>query len=208
MKDGVSIEDLDGLKNELRFNNQKDIKPYTILSKGDERKGRFKSASKKFGIVHEIIDAEAKPGSSSNEFQFSVAVDYSSLKSLNENYLTDKNNYSINSNYPYEIVEVKPIDMISLGAQRELEKHKKAGYNFTHFMVLRAQKEAISGEIDITLKKGLPDWIINVGLDSDCEIAGNTEQTYTLDKTIKGLYKAYNYDKTEDYFSIQLTIKI
>ena len=73
-------------------------------------------------------------------------------------------------------------------------------------MIVKA-KFNFTGDLVINLENNIPSWIPNTGTENDCDITGNTNQTFAFDKLMTGISKAYSkINKSEDYFKLKLSI--
>lgn len=121
---------------------------------------------------------ERVKSNSSNIFQFSIAVDFSQLP-LNDNYLNDTSNYSCTNGF--DVVKIdKPTDISRLGFP-----------NQTHLIVVKKTGNPI-GTLTVSLiNKGYP-WITKTNINNDCNIRGNSDQTFGFDVLNKAIIEAYN----------------
>ncbi len=213
LKEIVVIKDLEGYKEQARFLITKDLAiNYTVLTKGEEKKGNFKSKDFK-PIVNEIVDAEkfSQKGVLLKDtyLQFAIAVDYSNL-SIPDSYLTNKSNYSIVDNTDYEVVEIKLVDKLSKNSKSYLSIEKlneKGNYKYTHLIVVKA-KTKLYGDLKINLNMNFPQWISQTGTIDDCSIKNDSTTTFAFDRLMKGISIAYEKASTKkEYFEIKINIK-
>lgn len=121
---------------------------------------------------------------SAGVFQFSIAVDFSELP-LNEKYLTDKGNYSCSNGF--EIVSIDTPTSVS-----------KLGFpNQTHLIVVRKTGNPIGTLTVSLLNKGYP-WISSTNISNDCNIRGNSNQTFGFEVLNQGIIEAYQNFNTAD----------
>ena len=58
------------------------------------------------------------------------------------------------------------------------------------------------------MENNLPGWINDAGIGNDCDINGNTKQTFAFDQLIKGISKAYeSVSDKDEYLELKLKIK-
>jgi len=214
MKKIVVIKDLPSFKEQARFfiTKNKDIN-YTILTKGEEKHANKLEPSDKRS-KKEIKSIKAKrfklKGFKSTPkddkyLQFGIAIDYSKY-SLPDTYLTDINNYKVDDETGYNIVDIINISNLKKKTKtfKALDKLKT---KYTHIIVVKASNE-LYGNLEIDLENNLPAWIKNSGMDNDCEIIENTTQTFAFDKLIKGISKAYeSVNNNDEYIELKLKIK-
>lgn len=115
---------------------------------------------------------------SNNVFQFSIAVDFSHLP-LNDKYLSDINNYSCTNGF--EVVSIdKPTEISKLGYP-----------NQTHLIVVKKIGDPI-GTLIVSLKNNGYPWITRTNIINDCNIRGNSDQTFGFEVLNKAITEAYN----------------
>jgi hypothetical protein len=140
------------------------------------------NSHKKIGTYYPSRDnantLESARSNSSNVFQFSIAVDYSHLP-LNDKYLSDISNYVCTNGF--EVVSIdKPTDISKLGYP-----------NQTHLIVVKKTGNPI-GTLTVSLiNKGYP-WITTTNINDDCNIRGNSNQTFGFEVLNKAIIDAYN----------------
>ena len=206
----VEIDEFPGFKEKARFfiTKNKNIK-YTVLTQSKINHGKVEPANKyEEGELKNIKVKKFSKGiffstpQSLNYLQFAIAIDYSNF-SIPNSYLMDINNYKIEDDTGYEVVDVRNVsDMKKL----ERDRIKKLG-NYSHIIVVKATKE-LFGKLEIDLENNLPSWIRNTGIENDCEIINNETKTFAFDQLIKGISKAYKKVNDDDeYLEIKLSIK-
>ena len=129
----------------------------------------------------------------SGTFQFSIAVDFSSLP-LNEDYIHDTANYSCSNAFSVVSID-RPTDM-------EILTFK----DVTHLIVVNKIGNP-AGTLSVSiLNKGYP-WIETTDLENDCNIRGKEDQTFgfkILNQGIIDAYQHFNGKKEIDTFIINL----
>ena len=154
---------------------------YTIFN-SDENASYAVQYSPKIGdfirdTPHKI--SKAKPDGHAGKFLFTVSVDFSSFLLDNE-YLTDPNNYQIN-NPNYNI---------------KIEPNTKEESNFTHDIRISTTSNIITkNTLSIKLINQIPGWIEQYSDDACTHInePGMMEKTYGLKHLVDGIYAAYNF---------------
>jgi len=122
---------------------------------------------------------ERARSNSSNVFQFSIAVDFSHLP-LNDNYLSDISNYVCTNGF--EVVSIdKPTDVSKLGYP-----------NQTHLIVVKKTGNPI-GTLTVSLINNGYSWITTTNINDDCNIRGNSDQTFGFEVLNKAIIEAYGY---------------
>lgn len=128
-----------------------------------------------YGVDNSLLNA--KSDEYGKVFQFSIAVDYSSLPYA-ESYLTSPDNYSVN-NY-YKIVSIKRPD----------KKIHSVSFTPTHLITLQTNKNP-RGQLVVSLRNTIPTWIETSDIDSDANIITDTLHTYGLKYLTDGIIQAY-----------------
>lgn len=214
----VITDELTGYKEKARFSLTKNIDtPYTILTSGEEMYGTFKPEIRGASLVTSIVDVKKNERrgfggtpTEENYLQFAVAVDFSKTN-LPNSYLKNTENYELNEQLGYEIKSILAYEDIDKSSEtfKRLEKlNKSNGANYSHLIVLKADTK-LYGDLIITLKSNLPDWIKNTGETDDCEINGDTDKTFAFDELMTGISKAYEkINDKKEILNITLKIKV
>lgn len=180
---------LKGFDNYARFLiiNENTI-PYQITT-SINRKGDFRPDHKS---KHKLIQATPRHG----EFQFSIAVDYSSLP-FSESYLTLAENYNCN-NLNFKVMKIEKI--------KDNQKHEVTSFsNPTNIIAIYTDKNP-SGLLEIVLKNEIPTWIKASDIDNEKYI----DDTHTfgfkfLTDAISEAYSHKNSDKKLAKFKIEIS---
>jgi hypothetical protein len=211
LKSVIVIEDLPGFKEQARFFLTDNLKvDYTILTRGEEKKGSFRKVGRGGnGLIKEIEDAERFNRGNKKYLQFAIAIDYSKL-SIPDSYLLNIDNYQIDGGTGYEIEDIKTIQSLSKTKNTFMAIDKINGdedVNLSHLIIVKAEINA-TGELEIKLENNLPGWIKNTGKENDCDTKNNTVQTFAFDKLMKGISSAYNkVNNNDEYLELKLKIK-
>ena len=209
LKDIVVINDLPGFKEQARFFITDNLKVnYTILTRGEEKKGSFRKSTRGGkGLVKDIEDVERDDRAAEPYIQFAIGIDYSGI-SIPESYLLKKNNYRIDGKAEFEIEDIKTVGTLSNSSTTYSEiirVNKSDKIKLSHLMIVKA-KFNFTGDLVINLENNIPSWIPNTGTENDCDIIGNTNQTFAFDKLMKGISKAYStVNKSNDYLKLELS---
>tara|TARA_B110000027_G_C16114051_1_gene299266 strand:- start:523 stop:1794 length:1272 start_codon:yes stop_codon:yes gene_type:complete len=210
LKEIVVINDLPGFKEQARFFITDSLKVnYTILTRGEEKKGSFKKATKGGkGLVKDIEDVERDDRAAEPYIQFAIGIDYSGI-SIPDSYLIKKNNYKIGSTTEYDIEDIKTVKTLSQTSKTLLEIQRVNKINnikLSHLITVKA-KFNFMGDLVINLENNIPSWIPNTGTENDCDIKGNIDQTFAFDKLMTGISKAYSkVSDSDDYLKLELSI--
>jgi hypothetical protein len=210
LKEIVVIDDLPGFKEQARFFITDNLKVnYTILTRGEEKKGSFRKATKGGkGLVKDIEDVDRYDKTDEPYIQFAIGIDYSGI-SIPDSYLLKKNNYKIGGATEFVIEDIKAVEALSSGSTTSSEITRVDAINnikLSHLMTVKA-KFNFTGDLLINLENNIPSWIPNAGSKNDCDIKDNKDQTFAFDKLMTGISKAYStVSKSDDYLRFKLTI--
>ena len=210
LREIVVINDLPGFKEQARFFITDNLKVnYTILTRGEEKKGSFKKVLRnKNALVKDIKDTERDNRAAEPYIQFAVGIDYSGI-SIPDSYLLEKNNYKIGGTTEFVIEDIKTVKTLPK-TSTTLSEIKSVNKNFklklSHLITVKA-KFNFTGDLIINLENNIPSWIPNTGTENDCAITGNIDQTFAFDKLMTGISKAYSKVKdSDDYLKLELSI--
>lgn len=171
---------LNGYRNYARFLsiNEKPI-PYQIAP-SIKRKGSFRSDR---NDKNRLLNA--KTDRNGQGFQFSIAVDFSSLP-FSENYLTSTANYST-SNINYKVISVEKM--------KDNQKFEITAFkNPTHIITVSTDKSPY-GALEITLKNKIPGWINETNIDEENQI--DTNHTFGFKFLTEAISQAYEFKNNE-----------
>lgn len=207
LEDIVKVENLGGYQNQARFFLTKEMKvDYSVLLNGDEKKGSFRPDDGNEIPMKSIIEIQKYTPNGKEikdaYLQFAIAVDFSNL-SIPEEYLLESDNYRIDSNTDYKILEINNLDNIQAETKKDAGNRLK---NATHLIIVKGQSK-LYGDLNIHLNINMPSWIDKTGVEDDCDIKKNKNTTIAFDKLMKGISEAYEEtNKKKEY--LNLTIKI
>lgn len=208
LREIVVINDLPGFKEQARFFITDNLKVnYTILTRGEEKKGSFRKVRKGGkGLVKDIEDVERDDRAAEPYIQFAVGIDYSGI-SIPDSYLLEKNNYKIVGTTEFDIEDIKTVKTLSKTSTTfsEIERVNN-NIKLSHLITVKA-KFNFTGDLIINLENNIPSWIPNTGIENDCDIIGNNTQTFAFDKLMTGISKAYSkVNDSDDYLKLELSI--
>ena len=211
LKEIVVIDELPGFKKQARFFITDNLKVnYTILTRGEEKKGLFRRSTRGGnGLVKDIEDVERYDRDNEPYIQFAIGIDYSGI-SIPNSYLIGKNNYNIGGSAEFVIEDIKTVENLSKTSRTylEIEKvNKNNSIKLSNLITVKA-KFNFTGDLLINLENNIPSWIPDTGTENDCDIRGNTNQTFAFDKLMTGISKAYSkINNSDDYLKLKLSIK-
>jgi hypothetical protein len=208
LEEVVILKDLKGQEDQARFFLTKSLEvDYSILLNGEDKKGDFKPEERTSLIIKSIVfEDKFKPHNSASKeayFQFAIAVDFSKIN-IPEKYLKNPNNYTVSDNTDYKILVIKDLNNID---QFTLDDVKKRNKNATHLIIVKGQYK-LTGELEVKLDINTPAWIESTGTHNDCSIKSDTTKTFSFDRIMKGVERAYETtNNKQEYFKLKLTIK-
>lgn len=145
--------------------------------------------------------------------EFAVAMDLKSLP-VNDSYILNSNNYQINQN-----IQVKDLGVLN-GKNIEFRDGGKVplhasdlgnlqGKGFTH-VILLSTDERVTENIQISLKKIIPAWVLEINSDDDRDIKNDPleqRKTFGFSSLISGISEAYK-QKTggDEYFNLKIPV--
>ncbi|MBZ9787604.1 hypothetical protein LB456_09065 [Psychroflexus sp. CAK57W] len=180
---------LSGFQDSARFLKIEELEvPYEIST--HEKRGAFKTDIKNKNILTDI-----EKDRNTNDFQFSIAVDFSDIP-FSESYLTSTQNYST-SNSNYEIAKVSKVNNLKLYGLK-IEP--------THLVFLKSDKNPF-GALKVSLQNNIPNWIEETAIDNEDNIKGDTKHTFGFKFLTDGIFEAYEYINNEESvvsFNVQL----
>jgi hypothetical protein len=113
-----------------------------------------------------------------DQFQFSIAVDFSSL-SLTDQYLMDTYNYETTHNYT-----ITNIERYDMGLVTSFEPNYVITFKTTSFSL---------GDFELKLKNNTPDWFKDLSTDDDSDIISTIDKTFGFSHLIDGIQGAYEH---------------
>jgi len=205
----VVISELKGYEAQSRFFITKEMKvDYSVLLNGEDKKGVFKPNDRSNKIIKSIIlEKRFQPRNSELKdayFQFAVGVNFNDF-SIPKEYLLNPKNYFVSNNTDYQIIEIKGKESVDESTKNDI---KTRNSEFSHIMIIKG-KSKLYGDVNIQLDIKTPTWIKESGSDNDCKIQNDTTTTFSLDRLMFGISKAYERvnEKTE-YFNLIIKINI
>ena len=125
---------------------------------------------------------------------------------IDEQYLTNVENYRVESDDPVVIKEIRPI------AQKEVSpaERKRLG-KATHLFVLESEGIKHRQEVEIKLMNHLPAWVEASSSDDDTNLTSSSfaQTTFGLKYLLQGIYDSYRKHSKGDpyYFELELELK-
>lgn len=204
----IRLHTLEGFENTYMLTaNAEVIQPfYTVMNNynkvGNFRADRNHSSNTYVGGIQNIEPASR--GMAEGQFGFSVAVDLSKIP-VDEEYLTNQDNYQVNPAYSLE--NVKSIEEIDDINTRDLSLIEGKA---THILTFIAQGKSYP-DLQVALKKQTPAWIKATHTDDDTNIKSDSTQhkeTFGFGYLVGGVEEAYqNIFGSNAYFSITISVK-
>jgi len=161
-----------------RFMKIDNIKiPYQTTNQNSKGTFRFDKMNK-----NKLINAEKDRNGQG--FQFSIAVDYSSLP-FPDIYYKSKENYTPSGTY--KIVDVyTPTKKI----------HDVISFNPSHLITIQTASSPY-GTIELTLKYVIPSWIAETNAETESGIVGDVKHTFGFKYLTDAITEAYQYKNKE-----------
>ena len=198
------FNELKGYENMYLFETDDVYKPYYsfMLSNSDIR-GRFVPEHGKDTQIKDLKDMEVDRNS--GDIRLALAVDLSGMLIDNE-YLTNPNNYQIES---YDKIDIKEIREINKNDITPVEK-KYIG-SATHIFILGMNEIRNDQHVEIKLLNRMPAWIEESSSDDDTNVGGASfsQTTFGLKYLMQGIYNSYkkNSKKEPYYFEMEMNFK-
>ena len=197
------FQDLRGYEDMYLFESDEVYHPhYSLLLSHRELRGRF---TPERGQEQQIVNVRnVAVDRNSGDLRLVMAVDLSGML-IDEHYLTDVSNYSVESDDPVEIKEIRPIK-----AEDVTPAEKKYVGKATHLFILQSEGVRHAQEVEIKLRNRLPDWVASSSSDDDRDTGAPrfAQTTFGLKYLLQGIYDGYSkYSDNEPYY-FELELKL
>ena len=198
------FSELRGYEDMYLFETDDVYKPYySLLLESDQIRGRFRPEHGQGDQIKKIEDVEVDRNS--GDLRLLLAVDLSGML-IDEQYLTNVENYRVKSDDPLTIKEIRPV------SQKDVTPaEKKHLGRATHIFVLESQGIKHRQDVEIKLMNRLPEWVADSSSDDDTNVggAGFAQTTFGLKYLLQGIYDSYRkHSKGEPYyFELDLELK-
>ena len=190
------FSDLRGYEDMYLFGTDGVYKPYySLLLDNEQIRGRFRPVHGQGDQIRDIENVEVDRDA--GDLRLALAVDLSGML-IDEQYLTNVENYRVESDDPVVIKEIRPI------AQKEVSpaERKRLG-KATHLFVLESEGIKHRQEVDIKLMNHLPAWVEASSSDDDTNLTSSSfaQTTFGLKYLLQGIYDSYRkHSKGEPYY--------
>lgn len=194
------LSQLRGYENMYLFETDDVYEPYySLLLSHPEIRGRFQPERGQGTQIKDIEDVAQDRNS--GDIRLVMAVDLSKML-IDDAYLTDVNNYKVESDDKITIKEIRPITKSDVTAAE-----KKYAGSATHLFILSVDELKTGQDVEIKLLNRLPAWIEASSNDDDTTVDGST--TFGLKYLLQGIYNSYqkHSDGEPYYFEIDLKFK-
>ncbi len=195
----AEVRNLKGYANMCLFTSDDIYKPYYSLLLGNKDvRGRFRPERGQSSQIRSLEDVT--PDKNSGDIQLALAVDLSRMF-IDERYLTDKNNYMVESDDAIEIKEIRKIEKADISPAE-----KKYVGTATHIFILSANKISHGQDVEIKLLNRLPQWV-EVG-STDDDLNPDSATTFALRYLLNGIYDSYkrNAKNEPTYFELEIEL--
>ena len=198
------FSELRGYEDMYLFETDDVYKPYySLLLESKQIRGRFRPEHGQGDQIKNIENVEVDRNS--GDLRLLLAVDLGGML-IDEQYLTNPENYRVVSDDALEIKEIRPID-----ANDVTPAEKKHLGKATHIFVLESQGIKHAQEVKIKLMNSLPEWVEDSSSDDDTNTLapGFAQTTFGLKYLLQGIYDGYRkHSKGEPYyFELELGMK-
>lgn len=195
----IDLSKLKGLENSYYLESKaKEQTPfYTILSRYN-KVGDFKQTNRRERTIYSIENVKFRD----DEFQFSVAVDFSNV-SAEESYLENSENYEVNG---FTVVSIEKIDFSQLHSR---DKQTAESNGATHIITLKTSTESSIQDIELILPNKIPQWVYETNTNDDKNILSQLDKTFGIRYLIEGVSEAYEIrnKKKNNYISMKFNLK-
>lgn len=202
----ADFQTIDGFEHQYVFAKSGIYRPfYSFLLSDNDIKGRFKvDRSLSSGNDIKAI-ADVQPDRDSGDIQLVMAVNLSGMF-IENSYLTNPDNYLIQSDDPMDIVSIDGIKQENINPT-----NKELMEQATHRMVLKMKKLSHNQEVTIRLQNQFPQWVETSSSEDDSNVSAANpdfaETTFGLRHLLRGIYDCYSkQDDKPYYFEMKINI--
>lgn len=198
------FSELRGYEDMYLFETDDVYKPYySLLLESDQIRGRFRPEHGQGDQIKNIENVEVDRNS--GDLRLLLAVDLGGML-IDEQYLTNPENYRVEADDPLVIKEIRPIE-----AKDVTPAEKKHLGRATHIFVLESQGVKHAQDVEIKLMNRLPEWVEASSSDDDTNVGGPgfAQTTFGLKYLLQGIYDSYRKHSKGDpyYFELELEMK-
>ena len=198
-QDFCNFKHLNGYENYYCFTRSCEEPEYSVLFQNSSRFAAAKGQKQ----IHSIknLESDRRTG----ETQLVVAVDMSRIITEPE-YLTDPDNYDIQSKSSFTISEITPLDKDNTTS--DITRYAPTA---THLITLTTAEKLCNEQLVICLKNEFPSWISKSSSNDDrnSSDADFSTTTFAFKSMMEGIYQAF-YSTTEPqqyYYRLPIDIK-
>jgi len=200
----MRLADLRGFEHMYLFSTDGVYHPYySLLLRSDDIRGRFRPEHGQNDRITNVKDVE--PDAASGDIKLALAVDLSKML-IDEDYLTDIENYLIEADNEITIEQIRKID-----SKDVTPASRKFTDKATHVFVLKTKALKNNQEVKLRLLNRLPQWIKTSSSDDDRDLHSATfaETTFGLQYLLQGIYDSYQKHAKDVpcYFTLDLNLK-
>lgn len=198
------FSELRGYEDMYLFETDDVYKPYySLLLDNEQIRGRFRPVHGQGDQIKSIEDVEVDRNS--GDLRLVLAVDLSGML-IDEQYVTNPENYRVEADDPLKIKEIRPVEQKD--ATPAERKHLGKA---THLFVLESQGIKHRQDVKIKLMNRLPEWVEASSSDDDTNVggAGFAQTTFGLKYLLQGIYDSYRKHSKGDpyYFELKLELE-
>ena len=200
-KEFINFANLPGYKESFCFTTEKYTPPYTVITNGYGKEGRFVKSKKnnsrgEGGVVHSLQDMRANR---EGIVKIPIGIDLSGIP-LPESYKADKSNYLVKSKSGFEIEEIDAIDS---------EQADELPEGMSHIILIGTSQKLNNEDISIALKYHEPSWFEMSSSADDTNLKDKffPTTTFAFKSMMNGIYKAYEAgSENRDLFDVSISI--
>lgn len=201
-RDFCNFKHLNGYENYYCFTRKCDNPDYSILFKNSSRFAPEKGHKNNGKQIHNVnkLKCDRKTG----ETRLIVAVDMSDIIT-EPNYLTNIDNYQVQSKSGFVVTDVTTIDKSDMPV--DIYHYVPSA---THLLELTTSENIINETVCVSLKNEFPSWISKSSTDDDRDRSASdfATTTFAFKSMMDGIYEAfYSTTETPVYYKLFLNIK-
>ena len=196
--DFCNFKDLNGYENYYCFTRHNENPDYSILFKNSSRFAAEKGQKQ----IHNIKNLERDRHS--GECTLTIAVDMSHIIAEPQ-YLTDPDNYDVQSRSGFAITEITPIDTEK--PSTDISHYVPTA---THLITLSSSENLCNDQLVVSLKNKFPSWIEKSSTDDDTnpKHPNFKTTTFAFKSMMEGIYQAFYSTSQEHQYYYSLTFNI
>lgn len=197
-RDFCNFKHLNGYENYYCFTRKCDNPEYSILFKNSSRFAPEKGQKQIHSVKKLVSDRNT------GETKLVVAVDMSGIIT-EPNYLTNVNNYQVQSKSGFAVTDVVEVDKTDVPV--DITHYVPTA---THLIELTTTESIVNETVYLSLKNEFPSWITKSSTDDDRDknAPGFANTTFAFKSMMDGIYEAfYSTTETPVYYKLAINVK-